>query len=117
MTAHGSDRDRAECFDHELALALWDTGNFDARNLAVKIADPARMSPADLDRWAQAPTVRMCSGYVAHLAVEGPHARAKADQWLAAPADAQWCVAWRLVGAMAMLDEGERSGVGSRRTR
>ncbi len=26
--------------DHELALALWDTGNFDARNLAVKIADP-----------------------------------------------------------------------------
>ena len=23
--------------DHELALSLWDTGNFDARNLAVKI--------------------------------------------------------------------------------
>ena len=29
--------------DHELALALWATGNFDARNLAVKIVDPARM--------------------------------------------------------------------------
>lgn len=27
--------------DHELALALWDTGNFDARNLAMKIVDPA----------------------------------------------------------------------------
>lgn len=91
--------------DHELALALWDTGNLDARNLAVKIADPARMSPADLDRWVQAPTARMCGGYVAHLAAESPHARAKADQWLAAPSDAQRCVAWRLVGAMAMLDE------------
>ena len=91
--------------DHELALALWDTGNFDARNLAVKVADPARMSSADLDRWAQAPTVRMCSGYVAHVAVESPHARAKADHWLAASDDAQQCVAWGLVGAMAMLDE------------
>ena len=29
--------------DHELALALWDTGNFDARNLAVKVVDPAKM--------------------------------------------------------------------------
>ena len=38
--------------DHELALALWDTGNFDARNLAVKVVDPASMSSADLDRWA-----------------------------------------------------------------
>ena len=39
--------------DHELALALWDTRNFDARNLAVKIVDPARMTSADLDRWGR----------------------------------------------------------------
>src|SRR5262245_61223657 len=39
--------------DHELALALWDTKNFDARNLAVKIVDPARMSSAQLDQWAR----------------------------------------------------------------
>lgn len=91
--------------DHELALALWDTGNLDARNLAVKVVDPARMSPADLDRWAQTPCIRMCIGYVAHVAAEGPHARAKADQWLAASDEAQTCVAWSLVGAMAMRDE------------
>src|SRR5437870_3612767 len=48
--------------DHDLALALWDTGNFDARNLALKIADPARISSADLDRWASTPHVRMCAG-------------------------------------------------------
>src|SRR2546428_8520104 len=70
--------------DHELALALWDTGNFDARNLAVKIADPARMTAADLDRWAREPMPRMCGGYVAMLAAEGPHAAAKAAQWLRA---------------------------------
>src|SRR5688572_33316488 len=39
--------------DHELALALWDTGNFDAMNLALKIVDPARISSTDLDKWAK----------------------------------------------------------------
>jgi 3-methyladenine DNA glycosylase AlkD len=91
--------------DHELGLALWDTGNFDARNLAVKVVDPARMSAAELDRWAQAPYARMCVAYVAHVAVEGPHARAKADQWLGASSDALRFAAWTLVGAMAMRDE------------
>ena len=91
--------------DHELAIALWDTGNLDARNLAVKVADPARISPVDLDRWASAPTVRTCGGYVAHLAAESPHARVKAEQWLVTRSNAQQCVAWGLVGAMAMLDE------------
>jgi 3-methyladenine DNA glycosylase AlkD len=91
--------------DHELGLALWDTGNFDARNLAVKVVDPERMSSDNLDRWAQAPFARMCLGYVAHVAAESPHARAKADRWLAARIEAQRCVAWTLVGAMAMRDE------------
>jgi 3-methyladenine DNA glycosylase AlkD len=31
--------------DHEPALALWDTGNHDARVLATMIADPARWTP------------------------------------------------------------------------
>jgi 3-methyladenine DNA glycosylase AlkD len=91
--------------DQELALALWNTGNFDARNLAVKIADPALMSPSDLDRWAGAPIARMCGGYVAHLAVEGPHARSRSDKWLVARDETKRCAGWSLVGAMAMRDE------------
>jgi len=91
--------------DHELALALWDTGNYDARNLAVKVADPLRMSPSDLDRWARAPSARMHAGYVAHLAVEGPHARGRSDAWLSARDETRRCVGWSLVGAMAMRDE------------
>ena len=91
--------------DHELALALWDTGNFDARNLAVKIADPARMSRSDLDRWAAAATPRMCGSYVPNLAVEGPHARNRCDAWLSARDEATRCAGWLLVGAMAMREE------------
>lgn len=91
--------------DHELALALWSTENFDARNLAVKIVDPARMSPADLDRWASAPNVLMCGSYVAHVAAEGPHGRARADKWLAASKENLRGSGWMLVSALAMRDE------------
>lgn len=91
--------------DQELALALWDTGNFDARNLALKIADPARMKASDLDRWAKAPSSRMCGGYVAQLAAEGPHARNRVDAWLSAREEMKRCAGWSLVGALAMHDE------------
>jgi len=91
--------------DHALALDLWNTGNFDARNLAVKVVDPTQMTLADLDRWAQAPTARMCSGYVAHVAAEGPHAQACVARWLAAPTDAQRALGWELVAALAMRDD------------
>lgn len=91
--------------DQELAEALWDTGNFDARNLAVKIADPAGISSRELDRWAATPTARMCGGYVAHLAAESPHGRAKADKWLGASDDSTRSAGWSLVVALAMIDE------------
>src|SRR5262245_48836669 len=86
--------------DHDLALALWDTGNFDARNLAVKVVDPARLSSRDLDRWAKDSRVRMVIGYIASLAAEGPHAMAKARSWLAAGDAAQRTIGWSLVSAL-----------------
>lgn len=91
--------------DHELALALWHTGNFDARNLAVKIVDPGRMSEEELDAWALDPAARMCSSYVAQIAAEGPHGHACVERWLLAANEAQRCAGWSLVGALAMRDE------------
>lgn len=91
--------------DQELAEALWETGNFDARNLAVKIADPASISSRELDHWAATPAARMCGGYVAHLAAESPHGRVKADKWLASRDDHTRFAGWSLVTAMAMIDE------------
>ena len=91
--------------DHELGLALWKTGNFDARNLAVKVIDPAKMTKADLDQWSKDSTARMCSSYVAHVAAEGPHAHACVGPWLSAKKENQRTMGWKLVGALAMLDE------------
>jgi len=91
--------------DQELALSLWNTRNLDARNLAVKIADPQRMSPASLDAWALEQTARGCHAYVAHLAVEGPHGVSRAAAWLKSRSEAQRSCAWMLVGALAMGNE------------
>jgi len=92
--------------DHELALALWDTGNFDARNLAVKIVDPARMTSADLDRWAsQASVSRFCGGYVGMLAAEGTHGAKKVVQWLASNDPRKRSAGWPLLGQLAQRNE------------
>jgi 3-methyladenine DNA glycosylase AlkD len=92
--------------DHELAMGLWDTGNFDARNLAVKIVDPTRMKPADLDRWATAEDLpRMCGGYAAMIPAETPHGVAKAKEWLASKDATARTSGWTLVAQLAQRDE------------
>jgi hypothetical protein len=90
--------------DHDLSRALFETGNFDARNLALKIADAARVTPEDLDRWASAGLPRMCGGYVAMLAAESPHGRSTADRWLAASAPTVRCAGWGLAAQLASRD-------------
>lgn len=89
--------------DQSLARELFDTGNHDARLLAVKIADPAQVTSAELDRWAGELTMRMCCGYVAMLAAESPHGAAKAVEWLAAGSPRRG-TGWILAGHLANLD-------------
>jgi 3-methyladenine DNA glycosylase AlkD len=91
--------------DHELALALWETGNFDARNLAFKIADPARLSAKDLDRWAKDTETAMCASYVSMLAVEGPRGLETATRWLASKDEHERRGGWGVVAQLAARDE------------
>src|SRR5690606_23810384 len=49
--------------DHELALELYKTGNSDAMYFAELISEPAKMSKADLQRWAEDASWYMISEY------------------------------------------------------
>lgn len=91
--------------DHNLARALWDTGNFDARILAVKVADPSSATSDDLDRWARSARTRMLTTYVGQLAGESPHAAAKARRWLASEDARERAAGWAILGSMAMREE------------
>lgn len=90
--------------DHDLALQLWDTNNFDARNLALKVVDPAQMKPAQLDQWARDMTVRMCAGYVSMVACEGPHGQSTVRRWLGSKDERLREAGWGLVAQLAMRD-------------
>jgi 3-methyladenine DNA glycosylase AlkD len=90
--------------DHDLARALWDTGNHDARILALKVADPARTTQADLEKWASESGGKFLGNYVAQLAAETPHGAALAAKWLAAPDAPGAGPGWALVGQLAMTD-------------
>src|SRR5580765_774573 len=39
--------------NHELALALWKTGWYEARMMATFLDDPERVTPAQMDRWCR----------------------------------------------------------------
>ena len=38
---------------HDLAAALWKTGCYEARMLAALVDEPARVTPAQMDRWCR----------------------------------------------------------------
>jgi 3-methyladenine DNA glycosylase AlkD len=44
---------RAQGKDHELALALWETGWYEARTAAAYVDDPARVTPAQMEKWCR----------------------------------------------------------------
>jgi 3-methyladenine DNA glycosylase AlkD len=39
--------------DHELAVALWETGVYEARLLVAYVADPAQLTVAEMEKWCR----------------------------------------------------------------
>lgn len=69
--------------NHELALALYATGNSDAMYLAGIIANPAQMTRDDLNRWCRQASWYMISEYtVAGVAADSPLGQALAQEWI-----------------------------------
>ncbi len=69
--------------NHETALALYETGNSDAMYLAGLIADPEKVTKAELNRWVKAAPWSLISGTaVAALAAESKYALALAREWV-----------------------------------
>lgn len=68
--------------DHELALALWKTGWYEARMVASMIDDPAQVTPAQMDRWCRDfNSWGICDTVCFKLFDQVPHAFKKVAQW------------------------------------
>jgi 3-methyladenine DNA glycosylase AlkD len=67
---------------HELAAELWNSGVLEARILAALVEDPAKVTRAQMDRWARAfDNWGVCDACCCYVFRKTPFARAKAIQW------------------------------------
>ena len=68
--------------DHDLAAALWKTGWYEARLLTAFVDDPARVTPAQMDRWCRDfDNWGVCDTLCFKLFDRTPHAYAKVTAW------------------------------------
>jgi len=68
--------------DHRLAGELWASGIHEARILATMVEDPARITPAQMDRWARDfDSWDVCDQTCQNLFRSTSHACSKAAEW------------------------------------
>ncbi len=92
--------------DHALALALWDSGWLEARTAACYVADPALVTPALMDRWADDfDNWGTCDTACFVLFDKTPHAFAKVAQWAKRKEEFVKRAAFALLASVALHDK------------
>ena len=92
--------------DHELALALWETGWYEARMLTAFVAEPERVTPAQMDRWARDfDNWAICDTLCFHLFDRTPHAWKKVEQWSRRREEFVKRAAFALLASLALHDK------------
>ena len=91
---------------HELAAALWDTGWYEARMLTSFVDEPARVTPAQMDRWCRDfDNWGICDTVCFHLFDRTPHAWAKVAQWCDKREEFVRRAAFALLACLALHDK------------
>jgi 3-methyladenine DNA glycosylase AlkD len=93
--------------DHELALALWATGNHEARLLACFVEDPGAVTEEQMEAWAgDFDSWDVCDQATTSLFDRTRHAWSKAARW--ATRDEAWVrrAGFALMAGLAVHDEG-----------
>lgn len=91
--------------NHELALALWDTGWYEARMVASMIDDPAKVRAAQMDRWCKTfDNWAICDTVCFKLFDRTPHAWTKVTQWSGKRDEFVKRTAFALLWALSMHD-------------
>ncbi|HET9746295.1 MAG TPA: DNA alkylation repair protein [Chitinophagaceae bacterium] len=95
--------------DHELAMSLYNTGNYDAMYLAGLIADESKMSRKDIEQWAEKATSDGISEYtVAWVAAESKYGWELGMKWIDSSKEKIASAGWNtLAGVIAMKPDSE----------
>lgn len=91
--------------NHELAVALWKTGWYEARMLTAFVAEPAHVSPAQMDRWTKDfDNWAICDTLCFHLFDRTPYAWRKVTQWSGRREEFVRRAAFALLASLALHD-------------
>ncbi|HAB16591.1 MAG TPA: DNA alkylation repair protein [Verrucomicrobiota bacterium] len=92
--------------DYALALELYDTGIADAMYLAGLIADDAKMTKKDLQKWIENATSEWVAEYtVPWVAAASPHGREMALKWIESKDEAIASGGWGTYGSLVATKE------------
>jgi 3-methyladenine DNA glycosylase AlkD len=92
--------------NHRLAHALWRSGWYEARMLASYVAEPARVTPAEMDRWCRDfDNWAICDTVCFVLYDKTPYAFRKIAQWSARRAEFEKRAAFALLASVALHDK------------
>ncbi len=92
--------------DHELALALWKTGWYEARMMTAFVDEPASVTPAQMDRWAKDfDNWAICDNTCFHLFDRTPHTWKKIDAWSRRREEFVKRAAFALIAGVALHDK------------
>src|ERR1700681_1740190 len=92
--------------DYQLALDLYDTGNYDAMYLAGLIADDAQMRKKDLQRWiANATHSPLAGSTVPWVAAGSPHGWELALEWIDSKKARTAVAGWAALGTLVSIKD------------
>jgi len=92
--------------DYQLALDLYDTGIADAMYLAGLIADDAKMTRKDLQKWIEGASCDWVAEYtVPWVASAGPHGREMALKWIESKDETIASAGWQTYSSMVAIKE------------
>ncbi len=90
--------------NHQLALDLYATGVYDAMYLAGLLADDAKMTPKDLNRWAkQAYCAALSDFTVAWVTAESGHGLELALEWIDSKKERIAAAGWATLSSLASI--------------
>lgn len=92
--------------DHEFALALWETGWYEARLLAAFVDEPARVTSGQMDKWAREfENWGDCDTVVMHLFDRTPHAWKKVSLWTTRKGEFAKRAGFAMIASLALHDK------------
>ncbi len=90
--------------NYEIALELYDTGIADAQYLAGLIADDAKMTKKDLQKWVENATWSMVSEYtVPWVASSGNYGRELALKWIKSKQESIAATGWQTYSSLVAI--------------